>query len=361
MENIALNVIPAKSNGELSTSNTPAASLHHEMETPADMSVSQSGSRSDLVDTTSTDEHERAQEGQARALPPVDGGRGAWTFAACAWVLEFFLWGSTFSLGIFQAYYIEEFKGEASAVSVSAVGTTLAAFGYLTGPLSTPLFRRYEQYSKHIAFGGLTVGILSLFAASFVDGVPGLIALQGVGAGLGSCIAFAPVLLLLPQWWIDKRGLASGIIFSGSTLGGIVQPFLFKASLESLGWRWSLRLYSLLFVCCIPAVLLMSPRLPVQRSRVARSQSLLKQLRAQGLGFMASPIYLLNVRMHSRREGTVLTIPYSRRARYSSFLQATSAFPCTSLSTSAALVTRRLVSVFAAAASLCTTLTQIAF
>ncbi|KDN35921.1 MFS general substrate transporter [Tilletiaria anomala UBC 951] len=136
----------------------------------------------------------------------------------------------------------------ASPVSISAIGTALAALSYLSGGIFVPVFRKYAYLTKHIAFAGLLIAVASLLAASFANGVPALIALQGVGAGLGAGLAFTPVLLLLPQWFDKKRGFASGLIFSGSTLGGITFPFLFQATLSQLGWRWSLRIYAGLMV-----------------------------------------------------------------------------------------------------------------
>lgn len=60
-------------------------------------------------------------------LPPVDRGRGAWTYLLVAFLVEGLCWGFPFSYGVFQAYYsrTESFAGsnQLSAVGVlSSVG-----------------------------------------------------------------------------------------------------------------------------------------------------------------------------------------------------------------------------------------------
>lgn len=44
--------------------------------------------------------------------------------------------------------------------------------------------------------------------------------LQGVLFGIGEGLLFMPVILLLPEWFSQRRGLAAGIIFAGSGIGG---------------------------------------------------------------------------------------------------------------------------------------------
>lgn len=47
-----------------------------------------------------------------------------------------------------------------------------------------------------------------------------LILLQGVGVGIGGGLLYMPVIQLIPEWFSERRGLAGGIIFAGTGLGG---------------------------------------------------------------------------------------------------------------------------------------------
>ena len=52
------------------------------------------------------------------------------------------------------------------------------------------------------------------------DQVWHLILLQGIAFGIGGGFLYYPILMLLSQWFVRRRGLAAGIIFAGSGLGG---------------------------------------------------------------------------------------------------------------------------------------------
>jgi len=43
-----------------------------------------------------------------------------------------------------------------------------------------------------------------------------------------------------------KRGLATGIVYAGSSIGGVVFPLIMRSTLEKLGWDWTIRI--LLFI-----------------------------------------------------------------------------------------------------------------
>lgn len=49
-----------------------------------------------------------------------------------------------------------------------------------------------------------------------------LIVLQGVICGTAGAILYAPVLVWMTQWFHERRGLAGGIIWSGTGIGGFL-------------------------------------------------------------------------------------------------------------------------------------------
>ena len=56
---------------------------------------------------------------------------------------------------------------------------------------------------------------------------------------------YNPVIRLLPEWFSERRGLAGGIIFSGTGLGGFVFPFILNALLDKVGLAWTLRIWAI--------------------------------------------------------------------------------------------------------------------
>lgn len=72
------------------------------------------------------------------ALPPVDGGRQAWSYLVAATILETLIWGLPFTVGIFHEYWTSTlFKGQggdgvitlASTLQTGLMYMSAAAFG----------------------------------------------------------------------------------------------------------------------------------------------------------------------------------------------------------------------------------------
>jgi len=181
-----------------------------------------------------------------QCLAPVDGGRQAWTFCFCAFMVETIVWGFGFSYGIFQDYYTSHPPfNNGSSVAIAAVGTTALAIQYGEGLLLSLFFGRYPDKLKQTMWVGLALSTLSLFLSSFVSQIWALILLQGVGFGIGGGMLYMPVIVLLNEWFVQRRGLAGGIIFAGSGVGGFIFPLMVNALLDRVGFRWTLRIWSI--------------------------------------------------------------------------------------------------------------------
>ncbi|KAI0788889.1 MFS general substrate transporter [Abortiporus biennis] len=202
-------------------------------------------------------------------LPPVDKGRDAWVFCICAFVLETMVWGFDFTYGIFQAYYTSNppFNSQ-SHVAISVVNPTALAIQYVQGLLTSLFLGRYPDHLKTIMWVGLGLSTVSMFLSSFVNQVSFLILLHGVGLGIGGGMLYWPIIALVSEWFVQRRGLAGGIIFAGSGVGGFVFPFVINALLSHIGLRWTLRCWTLVqFVFCGLALLGIKSRVPVPKFR----------------------------------------------------------------------------------------------
>lgn len=210
-------------------------------------------------------------DGQAnvhvQSLPPMDRGRKAWTFCLSAFILEVIVWGFGFSYGIFQDYYTSHPPfNKNSPVAIAAVGSVALAIQYGEGLLLSLFFRRYPDYTKRTMWFGLALSSTSLFLSSFVSQVWGLILLQGVGFGIGGGMLYMPVIGYLSEWFVEKRGLAGGIIFCGSGVGGFLFPLMVHALLEKVGFRWTLRIWAIASAIIAGIALLgVQPRVPVPK------------------------------------------------------------------------------------------------
>ncbi|GAA6017893.1 hypothetical protein JCM10207_003490 [Rhodosporidiobolus poonsookiae] len=208
----------------------------------------------------------------ADSLPPVDTGVGAWTFVVFGFVLECFVWAYGYSFPSVLVYLQHtEPWSHSSLAQLSAIGSTLLALLFFVPVFAVSLLRRYNDWRRPILFAMVAVNSGSMLASSWATKTSHLIVLQGVLGGFSGAVLYAPVLLYLNDWFMEKRGLSSGIVFSGSSIGGAAFPFLINHILERYGFATLCRIWAgVTLVAFAPAVWFVKPRVPT--SRVASGQ-----------------------------------------------------------------------------------------
>ncbi|KAK8008615.1 hypothetical protein PG991_011166 [Apiospora marii] len=220
-------------------------------------------------------------------LPPVDRGKDAYLFLAAAWAIEALVWGFPFAFGIFQDYYSTHAPFEGSP-NISVIGTCAMGLMYLTAPLTFGLCRIFARWARWTPIVGLFVMSISLAVSSFCDTVPQLIAFQGCLYAVGGGIAYAPCILYLDEWFVRRKGLAYGIMWSGTGIAGVVLPLLFEALLRALGYQTTLRLWAgLLFAITAPLAFFIKPRVPVSKNTGAN------KARPFNFNFLLLPSFLV--------------------------------------------------------------------
>ncbi|KDQ61464.1 hypothetical protein JAAARDRAFT_30903 [Jaapia argillacea MUCL 33604] len=226
----------------------------------------------------------------ARELPPVDKGRKAWVFCFCSFILETMVWGFGISYGIFQEYYMTHPPfNSASTVTISAIGTTSMGLQYGGALLVMLCYRRYPEWIRPTMWLGLILCASSLCLSSFATQVWQLIVLQGVMFGVGGILLYVPVIIWLPEWFSEKRGLATGLVFGGSGIGGFVFPLLMNALLRDVGFHWTLRIWAAaMAVISSLAMLGVQPRIP---SPKFNRQQARPPLIPSELTFFRSPLF----------------------------------------------------------------------
>ncbi|KAF2016388.1 MFS general substrate transporter [Aaosphaeria arxii CBS 175.79] len=237
------------------------------------------------------------------ALPPVDGGKDAWGFLFAAFMIEVLVWGFPFSYGIFQEYYSNNppFQGSRN---IAVIGTCAMGFMYLSAPLVFGLQTRYPKSRRYCVVIGLLIMCLSLGLSSLCQTVPQLIISQGFFYAVGGAIGYSPTIQFMDEWFVKKKGLAFGVMWAGTGLGGVVIPLLLQYLLNKHGFRTTLRVWAVvLFVATAPLTIYIKPRLPVSQASNHRSFNfdfltnrtfLLLQLGniLEGLGYFVPSIYL---------------------------------------------------------------------
>ncbi|GAA5888944.1 hypothetical protein JCM6882_009690 [Rhodosporidiobolus microsporus] len=206
---------------------------------------------------------EQSGEG-AKELPPVDRGRAAWGFVVASFILETFIWGYSFSFATILVYLQGTPPWSENALSsLSAIGSVQLGVQYLLPMGAILVFRRYPEYVKSILWVSAAFNCGGMLVSSWATEVWQLILLQGVVCGLSGSVIYTPVLMWLNDWFVERKGLAGGIIFAGAGIGGFVFPFLIQALLDHVGFHWMVRTWSFITaVVYVVALYLVQPRIP---------------------------------------------------------------------------------------------------
>lgn len=81
--------------------------------------------------------------------------------------------------------------------------------------------------------------------------------------GISTALLTMPAISAISHWFKSKRGLATGIAFMGSSIGGVIFPIVLQQSLARKGWGWTMLIVSLIvFILLALGILLIQGRLP---------------------------------------------------------------------------------------------------
>ena len=160
--------------------------------------------------------------------------------------------GQVVSFGIFVKPMAKEL-GWSRASLTGAFGLYILAmslFSFVAGILVDRLGPRLLNI-----VGGLALG-LGFFLSSRVHASWHFYLSYGLLGGLGFSFVFVSLSSTIPRWFIEKRGLALGILFAGGGVGGLMISPLLQSLIDRYDWRVAFLVLAAL-ACCIvlPAAL----------------------------------------------------------------------------------------------------------
>ena len=145
------------------------------------------------------------------------------------------VWGAYFAFGVFFKPMIAEFGWSramiSGAFSVSMI--TQSVLGVVMGGLTDRLGSRIVM----TLCGSLLA--LGYFLMSKVNSAWQLYMVYGVIIGIGMSGSFIPLTSTVARWFIKRRGIMTGIVLSGSGIGGLIAPPLATRLISTYHWRVS--------------------------------------------------------------------------------------------------------------------------
>ena len=181
-----------------------------------------------------------------------------WIVVVVSTIVLFVNASVVFSFGVFFKPMLEDLDcGRAVLSGCYSLALVLGAFcGILGGKLSDKFGLRVMLTSNGILLG---IGYLLMSRASSVQ----QIYLFYILVSLGLSCSLVPIISTIPRWFVEKRGLATGIAVAGVGLGGLATPLLSQWLISLYGWDQSYAILGLAsLVIIIPLAQLIKHKPP---------------------------------------------------------------------------------------------------
>ncbi|KAJ7337419.1 major facilitator superfamily domain-containing protein, partial [Mycena albidolilacea] len=172
-----------------------------------------------------------------------DGGLRAWLVVAGCFIMSATCMGWGMVWGVFQDYHHSNGFSGTPLSTLSLVGGVyffcMNDSSYFFGGIGDRLI----SSQKMIALSNL-LAYVCLIASAFATKLFEIFLFQGCLLGVSTGISMPLYMALPSQWFLHKRGLATGIAVAGAGIGGGIGSLIVRPLLSSLGYRDTILIYS---------------------------------------------------------------------------------------------------------------------
>ncbi|KAJ6780382.1 hypothetical protein PWT90_03526 [Aphanocladium album] len=193
-----------------------------------------------------------------------DGGYG-WAIVVSGCVLMWWAVGTTYAWGVIQRTLVND--GLAGPAVVSFIGSLQAAMVSLCATSNAWLLQ-YLGPRRTALTGVALLGGCEILSSFTTHNLGGLFVTSGVMFGLGASFVFCVITAIPSQYFNKKRGLANGLIFAGSGLGGAVISIALDPLIEKVGLAMAYRVLGIVTLATgMPAAWIMKERTSLPRRK----------------------------------------------------------------------------------------------
>ncbi len=180
--------------------------------------------------------------------------RQGWLVVLSLFITLFIVWGGGVNTGAVFFPALLKYFGWSRAY-LSTLGSSGAIAAGIAGPFIGSLLDRFD--TRRVMVAGVTVTALAFLAASRADSYLQLL-VANVAIGIGVTAATViPCSLVISSWFGERRGLAMGVTFAGTSLGGMGMTIVSNWMIAHGGWRSGYVALALpMILVVVPVVLL---------------------------------------------------------------------------------------------------------
>jgi MFS family permease len=166
---------------------------------------------------------------------PESGFYYGYIIVTIAFLIMSVLWGVFYTFGVFFKPMLKEF-GWTRAVTAG----TFSLCSVTQGLLSIVMGGLTDRYGPRIVMtiSGLLLGIGYLLMA-YVNNVWQFYLFYGLILGIGMGGSFVPLVSTVARWFVERRGMMTGIVAAGVGMGAFVGPPVASRLISIYGWRAS--------------------------------------------------------------------------------------------------------------------------
>ncbi|KAF7181202.1 hypothetical protein CNMCM7691_000331 [Aspergillus felis] len=175
---------------------------------------------------------------------PVNGGLQAWLQVAGSFFLFFNSWGTVNTFGVFQTYYEIGLLKDQSSSNISWVGAIQAFLLLVVGVITGPVYDSGYFYVL-VATGSILI-VVGFMALSVCSEYWQVLLAQAFCIGVGNGCLYIPSVAIIPQYFSSRRAIATAVAASGSSLGGVLYPIVFRQLQPHIGVGWATRVLGFL-------------------------------------------------------------------------------------------------------------------
>lgn len=144
------------------------------------------------------------------------------------------------AFSVFEVYYQNTLKSDSSASDIAWIGSvqlfTICSSSLFIGQL-------FDRLGPRLLLAFVTLLYpFSCMMNSLATTYWQIFLCQGLLQGISIAITYAVPISCIPQWFNKKRGLATAVVVTGSSLGGILWPVIVLHLLNKVGYGWTWRI-----------------------------------------------------------------------------------------------------------------------
>ncbi|EGV65119.1 hypothetical protein PSN45_005098 [Yamadazyma tenuis] len=188
-----------------------------------------------------------------------DGGRNAYLAVIGSFFGSVTCLGLVNAIGSVQAYVSSHQLSGMTTFSISWIFSIYLSLSYALGLAIGPIFDHHGSqailvFTTVFVFAGLMGAASSTQMYQFV--------LSFVSLGIGNGAGMTPVVGVINHWFLRKRGLMTGVVTCGGSVGGLTFPLLLRFAYDKYGYEWAMRILAFINLgCMLVSVILCKERI----------------------------------------------------------------------------------------------------